>query len=261
MTEQRYRRASGAIIGLMFGLAYTLVSQVVNRLALPGIPLYQPPLGPAGNILLGLLAGAGLGVLCAWPASPAKGIFLGGAAAAVAIFAFTLLRMGAGAASTLVGLLFSMPMAWVSVLIMAVVRWLVDRQVEARRESAPLRRRLRLPLILASIMGLLALFALYNADARLELQRMNALVQAGLHAGGAASLPTALQAPAVVGFPAGTRSNYTLEWTNVELDRFIALRPAANYDRQAAVIARFEDGPVLACIYSAPKAEPSCGTY
>jgi hypothetical protein len=261
MTEQRYRRAAGAIIGMLFGFVYAAVSQLVNRLALPGIPLYQPPLGPAGNILLGLVAGAGLGLLCAWPASPAKGVSLGGAAAAIGIFIFTLLRMGTGAATTLVSLLFSMPMAWVSVLILAVVRWLVDRQVEARREAAPLSRRLRLPLILVGVMGLLALFALRDVDARLELQRMNALVQAGLRAGDAAALPPPLRAPAVVGFPAGPRSKYTLEWTNVELDRFIELRPAANYDRQAAVIARFADGRLLACIYSAPKAEPSCGTY
>ena len=66
----------------MFGFGYALVSQLINRLALPGIPLYQPPLGPVGNIVLGLLAGAGLGLLCAWPASAAKGILLGGAAAA-----------------------------------------------------------------------------------------------------------------------------------------------------------------------------------
>ncbi len=261
MTEQRYRRAAGAILGLMFGFAYAVVSQLANRLALPGIPLYQPPLGSFGNILLGLLAGAALGLLCAWPVSPAKGIFLGGAAAAVAIFVITLLRMGTGAAPTLIGLIFSVPMAWVSVLGMAVVRWLVDRQVEARRESAPLLRRLRLPLILTCVMGLLALFALHSADARLELRRMNDMVQAGLRATGAASLPVPLRAPSVVGFPAGTRSVYSLEWTNVDLDRFIALRPAANYDRQAAVIARFRNGPLLACIYTAPKAEPNCGTY
>jgi hypothetical protein len=261
MTEQRYRRAAGALIGLMFGFGYALVSQLINRVALPGIPLYQPPLGPFGNILLGMLAGAGLGLLCAWPASAAKGILLGGAAAALAVFTFTLLRMGAGTASTVVGLVLSAPMAWVSVLGMAVVRWLVDRQVEARRESAPLLRRLRLPLILTAVMGLLALFALRNTDARLELQRMNDMVQAGLHARDASSLPAPLRAPSVLGFPAGTRSSYTLEWTNVELDRFVELRPAANYDRQAAVIARFEDGLLLACIYTAPKAEPICGTY
>ena len=196
MTEQRYRRAAGALLGMMFGFAYALVSQLINRLALPGIPLYQPPLGPVGNILLGLLAGAGLGLLCAWPASGAKGILLGGAAAAAAVFAFTLLRMGAGAASTLTGLVLSVPMAWVSVLGMAVVRWLVDRQVEARRESAPLLRRLRLPLILTGVLALAAAFVLYSADARLELRRINDMVLAGLRARDAASLPAPLQAPA-----------------------------------------------------------------
>jgi hypothetical protein len=261
MTEQRYRRAAGAMIGLMFGFAYALVAQLVNRLALPGIPLYQPPLGPAGNILLGLLAGAGLGLLCAWPASAAKGILLGGVTAAAAVFAFTLLRMSAGAASTLVGLVLSAPMAWVSVLGMAVVRWLVDRQVEARRESAPLLRRLRLPLILTGVIGFMALFTLYSADARLELRRTNDMVWAGLRASDAAALPAPLQAPRVLGFPAGTRSGYTLEWTNVELDRFVELRPAANYDQQAAAIARFRNGPMLVCIYTAPKATPNCGTY
>ena len=260
MTEQRYRRAAGALIGAMFGIAYALVSQLINRVALPGIPLYQPPLGPAGNIVLALLAGAGLGLLCAWPASTAKGILLGGAAAALAVFAFTLLRVGAGAASTLVGLVLSAPMAWVSVLGMAVVRWLVDRQVEARRESAPLLRRLRLPLILTGVLALAAAFVLFSADARLELRRTHDMIQAGLAAHDSAALPAPLQAPSVTNYPAG-RSPYTLEWTSVELDRFIELRPAASYDRQAAVIARFRNGLVLVCIYSSPKAEPSCGTY
>ena len=260
MTEQRYRHAAGALIGVLFGFGYALVSQLINRVALPGIPLYQPPLGPAGNILLGLLAGAGLGLLCAWPASAAKGILLGAAASAAAIFAFTLLRTGAGAASTVVGLVLSAPMAWVSVLGMAVVRWLVDRQVEARRESAPLLRRLRLPLILTGVLALAAAFVLYRADARLELRRTHDMIQAGLAAPDTASLPAPLQAPGVTKFPAG-RSLYTLEWTNVELDRFIELRPAASYDKQAAVIARFRNGLMLVCIYTAPKAAPTCGTY
>jgi hypothetical protein len=260
MTEQRYRRAAGALIGLMFGFGYALVSQLINRVALPGIPLYQPPLGLFGNIVLGLLAGAVLGLLCAWPASAAKGILLGGAAAATAVFAFTLLRMGTGAASTVVGLVLSAPMAWVSVLGMAVVRWLADRQVEARRESAPLLRRLRLPLILTGVLALAAAFVLYSADAKLELRRTHDMIQAGLAARDTASLPAPLQAPGVTKFPTG-RSPYTLEWTNVELDRFIELRPAASYDQQTAVIARFRNGLMLVCIYTAPKATPSCGTY
>jgi hypothetical protein len=245
---------------MLFGFGYALVSQLINHLALPGIPLYQPPLGPAGNILLGMLAGAGLGLLCAWPASAAKGVLLGGVTAAIAVFVFTLLHMGASSASTVVSLVLSAPMAWVSVLGMAVVRWLVDRQVEARQESAPMLRRLRLPLILTGVLALSAAFVLFSADARLELRRTNDVIRAGLAARDAASLPAPLQAPGVTKFPAG-RSPYTLEWTNVELDRFIELRPASNYDKQAAVIGRFRNGLMLVCIYTAPKAVPSCGTY
>jgi hypothetical protein len=260
MTEKGYRRATGALIGGLYGFAYALVSQLINRAVLPGIPLYQPPLGPAGNIALGLLAGAGLGLLCAWPASAAKGVLLGGVAAAAAIFGFTLLRAGTGAAATVVGLVLSAPMAWVTVLGMAAMRWLVDRQVEARRESAPLRRRLRLPLILAGVLALSAAFVLLGSDARLELHSTDDMIRAGQRAPDAAALPAPLQARGVTGFPAG-RTRYTLEWTNVELDRFIELRPANNYDKQAAVIVRFKNGPVLVCIYTAPNATPSCGTY
>jgi hypothetical protein len=86
------------------------------------------------------------------------------------------------------------------------------------------------------------------------------MIEAGLAARDSASLPAPLQAPSVKNYPAG-RSPYTLEWTNVELDRFIELRPAASYDRQAAVIARFRNGLTLVCIYTAPKATPSCGSY
>jgi hypothetical protein len=151
-------------------------------------------------------------------------------------------------------------MAWVTVLGMALVRWLVNRQVEARRESAPLLRRLLLPLLLAGALALMAAFALLGSDARLELRRTHDMIQAGLAAPDTASLPAPLQSPSVADFPAGPK-RYTLEWTNVGLDRFIELRPAARYDQQAAVIARFRGGPMLVCIFTAPQAAPSCGTY
>ena len=86
------------------------------------------------------------------------------------------------------------------------------------------------------------------------------MIEAGLRATDTASLPAPLQAPRVTKFPAG-RTRYTLEWTNIELDRFIELRPAASYDKQAAVITRFKNGLMLVCIYTAAKAAPSCGTY
>jgi len=64
--KQTYRRWAGLILGALIGLAFGGVSQAVNLLFLPGIPLYQPPFGPDGNLLLALLTGALLGLICAW---------------------------------------------------------------------------------------------------------------------------------------------------------------------------------------------------
>ena len=55
MTKQTYRRCAGLILGALIGLAFGSVSQGVNSLFLPGIPLYQPPFGPIGNSLLASL--------------------------------------------------------------------------------------------------------------------------------------------------------------------------------------------------------------
>jgi hypothetical protein len=262
MTDRAYRRAAGALLGLLLGFAYAAVSQLINRLALPGIPLYQPPLGPLGNILLGALAGAALGLISSWPDSAAWGIFLGGAAAAAAVVANGLIRLATeGAATLVVGLFLSVPMVWLAVPVIALLRWAVGKQVAARREAVPLLRRLWLPLVLALVMGILAGFELYSADAQTELRQAEEMVQAGLRAADAAGLPAPLRVPRVVGFPAGKRAGYTLEWTDRELDRFIELRPAGSYDRHAAVIAHFDGGPTVVCLYPTPKAQPNCGTY
>ena len=47
--RKRHPRVFGLALGALLGLVYGLTSQTINRIILPGIPLYQPPLGPAGN--------------------------------------------------------------------------------------------------------------------------------------------------------------------------------------------------------------------
>lgn len=262
MTDRAYRRATGALMGLLLGGVYAAISQLINRAALPGIPLYQPPFGPFGNILLGALIGMALGTITAWPDSAAWGIFLGSAAAAAALVISGLIRLATeGAATLVIGLFLSIPMVWLAVPVIALIRWAVGKQVAARREAAPLPRRLWLPLVLALGVGLLAAFELFGADAQSALRRTNGMVQAGLRAADIAGLPTPLQARRVVRFPVGKHADYTLEWTDRELDRFIELRPASSYDRHAAVIVRFTGGPTVVCLYPTPEARPNCGTY
>jgi hypothetical protein len=74
------------------GLVYFLVSQGINAVFLPAIPLFQPPLGFWGNVALGALWGGILGLICAWPYSTAIGVVL----ASVASISVSVVRGLAG---------------------------------------------------------------------------------------------------------------------------------------------------------------------
>ena len=69
-----------------------------------GIPLYQPPLGPLGNILLSLLTGALLGVISAWPENNIHGTFIASAFSAVVILVGNF-ALAAPSGNTLVAIL------------------------------------------------------------------------------------------------------------------------------------------------------------
>ncbi len=261
MTERRDRRATGAVLGGVIGLAYLLVGQLVNRIALPGVPLYQPPLGLLGNVLLAAVVGAALGGLIAWPESPSIGIAAGCAASWAGIVLATAIRLGSGSAGTILSLILSVPLAWAAAPVILAVRWATDRQVEARRNGVPLRLRARIPAGLTVIVMLLALPELLPAGGRTELRLMHEMMQAGQAATSLDAVPAPLRGPAVTSFPAGRQVGYALEWTAYDLDRFIELRPASNYTQHAAVIAHFRAGPRLVCLYPTPKTAPICGTY
>jgi len=254
----------GLALGALLGLAYGLGTQLVNRIALPGIPLYQPPLGPVGNILLSALAGAGLGLLVTGPQSAAWGIVLASAAAGVAIVASGLLRMASeiGASVAVVaGVVLSIPLTWLAVPVAALLRWAADRQVEAERDGTPLTRRLRVPVVLSLVMALLGAFDLLSDDAQAQLRHMDGMLQAALVVSNADGLPAPLRSPGVTALPDAAHPHYTLEWTNRDLDRFIELRPASNYDQHAAVIARFGGPTLLVCLYPGRNMGPTCGNY
>lgn len=263
-TLQVRRRALGVLLGAGLGLSYGLVAQLVNRVALPGVPLNQPPLGWLGNIVLYSLAGAGLGFISTQPASAALGILFGSLAAAMAVFVSTLLRLGSiinAGSAFITSIVFSVPIAWLIVPLVALLRWVTDRQVETERDQAPLLTRLRMPLALVLIMAILAAFELLPANARVQLKHTHTLMQAGLQASTANNLPAPLRGPLVTRFPPNAGQDYTLEWTTYDLDRFIELRPSSNYDQHAAVIARFAGGYSLVCLYPTPRSEPACGVY
>ena len=65
--SDKARRVLGMIFGGGIGLLYGLVSQNVNSLYLPGVPLFFAPPGRAGSVILLALFGALMGLVVAWP--------------------------------------------------------------------------------------------------------------------------------------------------------------------------------------------------
>lgn len=259
----RQRFKTGIILGALLGLAYGLASQFINPIFEPSIPFYAPPAGPIGNALLSGLLGAFLGGITCYPASAARGMIYGAAVALIGIFGYMLIRLDVlGFGGALIGsALFSVPLAWMTVPLLAVLRWASERQVDAARDGETLLRRLRVPAALIVAMTVMGGFELLSADARMNLRHTNDLLQQGFAATSAAGLPAPLADTFLPTIPPENRQGYTLEWTKYDLDRFNELRPPSNFDQHAAVIARFPGSYYIVCLYPTPTQEPNCAGY
>lgn len=255
----RYRRLVGIALGAVLGLVYFLVSQGVNALFLPGIALFQPPLGFWGNVVLGALWGGLLGLICAWPYSTALGVAL----ASLASISVTVVRGLWGIDESLgrlmiVALVSGIPAAILMLPAMWALRWAINGLVEQRNQPLVWRERLHTPARLLIVVAVVAAFSLYNSKARTLLVRMDDTLQAGLAASAAVELPTELGALRSGDFLTDAGAGYTLQWSETDLDRFIDLRPASNYNDHSAVIVRFANGQSLICLYPGVAVRPNC---
>src|SRR5512141_2296293 len=77
------RRRTGLILGLVLGMGYSLTANLVNRLALPGLPLYTPPPGIFGLTVLTAIMFGILGLLAAWLEESLPSILLSGLAGSI----------------------------------------------------------------------------------------------------------------------------------------------------------------------------------
>lgn len=256
---RRQRRTFGILLGALLGFTYTLISQGINLIALPDVPLYQPPFGFLGNVAFGTAWGGVLGLLCALPDSTTTGIVI----ASIASVLMTVIRTLIGISEStfeliIVGLVLGVPAAVIMSPIMVALRWLANTQVELRKQPFLTKDRTRGPLILLLLTGFLAVFSLYNASARTLLVHMNRDIQSSLAAVRLDDLADEFQRLRSGDFLRDASQAYTLEWTESDLDRFIDLRPANNYEDHSAVITRFDNTNTLVCLYPTVDSRPNC---
>jgi hypothetical protein len=257
-----HRRRLGLVLGIALGLAFGLVSQYGNALLAPGIPLYHPLFGAAGNLLLCVAIGVVLGLVTAWPKNAFVGAIAGCAAGAL-LFEVAIILTGENTPNVVAGkaastLLTFLPLAATLALPIGTFRWVVSKEEGARRNGAPTWRRIPLPVLLVLVAAAFGTLMLYPERGRIVLPRMNAIVQAALNAADRAGLPAPFQTIDAPGYPQQAKGSYTLDWQGEQMGRFGIPRPIENEREQSAVIARFDNGWSFVCLFITPDAEPRC---
>ena len=276
MDDHTYRRLFGISLGAGLGLAYGLVSQLINRVFLWGIPLHQPPFGPLGNILLCLGVGALLGLVTAWPANLYLGI-LAGCATGALLIVLSVMIAGIGlsllAAQATLMLFIFLPVAALIALPIGLHRWAVEKQLESRpdrlipgQEIKPVAWRALPSLLLLLLVVIAGVLSLYPKRGRIAVARMEAIVQAGLAAADQAALPVEfegekVQVLKVDGYPERAKGRYSLDYEGSELGRFGIPHPLGSELSQSAVIARFDNGWRFVCLFITATADARCAPF
>lgn len=260
--NDRYRRLAGLALGAALGLIYGVVSQCSNLVALPGVPLYLPPFGIAGNIAVSTLGAALLGVITAWPRGGVQGAFVASAVSAVVIVAGSFASAGLSGktltAVALTGIFLVLPFWGMLVPVIAALRWAVGNQEEAQRERLPARARVSGPLVLVVAVALLGMLSLYRSEARDLLRKTHLVLQEGQAATNVDALPRSLRDAEGISFLSRPRISYKLSWEQRQIERYRISRPGRNFDHHSVVVARFADGWSLVCLYVTADEAPLC---
>jgi hypothetical protein len=261
------RRSLGVVFGMLMGLSYGLVSQTINRIALPDIPLNSPEPGLVGTILLSILAGGLIGLCAAWTEETISGVVLSALAGAILTTAGAVYfaRYTAGGSESVAGIFVLMvitflPRAVLFLPVAGLLRWVLNAWKNELRDVRFSTRRLALGLLLLVAAGAGAgTFSLYPQDARYALQKTDDLIQAGMPAQSREDLPEALRP--VDGFLQGAQGSYRLSLSE-NPDLLPVQRPIAAYGVQEyAVFVVFENQFRFGCAFTPPNPEPACGEY
>lgn len=248
------RRNAMIVGGSLFGLYY-LVTEAINRLAIPGVPLAEPSGGIFLQFILYAIIGALLGLICTLPATSMIGAVLGGAVGASCILLFNIIGvmnsqsiMGGMALITIIAIL-------PTTLLLTPVSWAVRYAAEALtpddvRETSRLNwKRVALVALAFIFIGTTALYPSYVRD---SLVRTNLWVQNSL-----TQEKVAPPLQSVANFPQDAQGSYQIEWSDHWQDFMGSY--SASLDQLTAFLIRvkFENGFTIYCIASATT-QPVC---
>lgn len=265
MTKQTYRRRVGIILGAILGLVFGVLSQAINPILLPGIDLYLPPFGPAGNILLAIAVGASLGLLCAWMEPSVPGVLSAAAVGAVLMLAaafFTGSTPLMEVPVTTIGFIFLfIPFTGMLIPVLGLVRTTINKLTDSRLEKQSLAARWWLPLLVIAAAGAIGWSLVYTIPARTVLAHNYQMLQQGLTASSMAQMPAPLLGPEMEDFSSHASQSYTLAWDDKRINAYAIPRTAAPEYLMSVVIARFDNGWNVVCLYPTAESQPRCRSF
>jgi len=246
-------------------LVFGIVSQAVNPLLLPGIDLYLPPFGPAGNILLAVAVGACIGLLCAWMEPSVPGVL---SAAAIGAILMLVAAFFTGSTplmelpvSTIGFIFLFVPFTGMLIPLLWLVRSTINKLTDSRLEKMNLAARWWLPLAVVAAAGAIGWSLVYTIPARTVLIHNQQMLQHGLTASSMAMMPAPLLGPEMEDFASHASQKYTLAWDNKRINAYAIPRTAAPEYLMSVVIARFDNGWNVVCLYPTAESQPRCRSF
>ncbi len=251
----------GALFGAWVGGIYALVTQAINWLFMPSVPLTSPSGGFFWYLVQYIFLGILLGVISSYPENRIAGMALGGLVSTILLSILSLTNawdQGIFSSTILLMMCAFMPL----VVLLMPIAWLIRAGVDAQRipEGQPnlWARKYLIPFFLTIVVIFLGTLSLYSKDHRLAIQALNGMILQGQQVGSTTELPKPLQdIPNYLEFAKG---KYSLTWSD-RLDTFMGPRPVGAELSQFLVIARFENGFSFACVYSSNRSNPNCAVY
>lgn len=255
--ETSVRRRTGFALGFVLGLAHAIVSNLINSVYMPDIPLFIPPPGTFGLILLTSLLFGLLGLLAAWMDESLPSILFSAFIGSIISSLWVVLNepTNRGTAFVLLFLIF-LPRMFFYLPLSLGVRWLLSRLEPTPFRVVPPVQRLA-PIFIAILMALASgLFSLEGRETRQSLTKMNELIQASVHAGSRSELPKSLQS--VEGFTSRAKGGYTF-FTGPNPDVLPVQRPMMPPGTiEPFIIVQYENGFRFGCVFSPPYETPAC---
>jgi hypothetical protein len=262
MASQKSLRLQGVVFGVWLSWLYAFVADQANRMNLPGIPLPDPQGGFAGYYLGAILAGALIGLASTWPENSWVGAGLGGLVGAFLAF-FAPWQQALGSTNQTVGvavltLTTFIPLALILAPISLLLRLSVNH-LPTTSAGMLNPRRIGLPLAVSILAVLIPIWGMYSPDVKDAFYTSKSLLEEGLKASNPGQLPAPLQS--VTGFIPNAAGRYSLEWSD-SVERFMGPRPVTSrQNSDYLIIARFQNGFTLACLYAPGVKQPSCTNY